>query len=130
MYEKDAFDRQCRRTHQDLLEGNQNTKFCEKCGSYMRETPAGFVCSKCGNQVKAEIVDVVRIEPRPSSAVVDVLDSSKLEYNKISAVCPRCDNREAFHSLGLVSGEHAGVRQERSMQRYTCTKCGHSWSVE
>ena len=96
----------------------------------MRETPAGFVCSKCGNQVKAEIVDIRKIDTRNGSAVVDVLDSSKLEYNKVSAVCPRCGNHEAFHSLGLVSGEHAGVRQERSMQRYTCTKCGHSWSVE
>jgi len=96
----------------------------------MRETRDGFVCSKCGFQVKTEIVDVVKIEPSQSSGVVDVLDSSKLEYRKVAEECPRCGNKEAFHSLGLVSGEHAGVRQERSMQRFTCTKCGYSWSVE
>ena len=106
-------------------------KFCEKCGAYMKETRDGLVCSKCGHQLKTEIVDVVKIAPRPSSAgVVDVLDPTKLEYRKVAKVCPRCNNKEAFHSLGLVSGEHAGVRQERSMQRFTCTKCGYSWSAE
>ena len=95
----------------------------------MRGTTGGFVCTKCGYQVKMEIVDVVKMQPESGSAV-DVLDPSKLEYRKVVQVCPRCGNEEAFHSFGLVSGEHAGVRQERSMQRYTCTKCGHSWSVE
>jgi len=104
-------------------------RFCEKCGAYMRGTTDGFVCTKCGHQVKTEIVDVVKMQPESSSAV-DVLDPSKLEYRKVVQVCPRCGNEEAVHSFGLVSGEHAGVRQERSMQRYTCTKCGHSWSVE
>ena len=105
-------------------------KFCEKCGSYMKETKDGLVCSKCGHQVKTDIVDVVKIQPAQGSGVVDVLDTSKLEYKKVAKVCPRCGNKEAFHSLGLVSGEHAGVRQERSMQRFTCTKCGYSWSAE
>jgi len=102
-------------------------KFCEKCGSYMRGTNQGLICTKCGNQVKTEIVDVVRINSKSSSSV-DVVDSSKMEYKKIAKTCPRCGNGEAFHSLGLVTGEHAGVRQERSMERFTCTKCGHSWS--
>jgi DNA-directed RNA polymerase subunit M/transcription elongation factor TFIIS len=102
-------------------------KFCEKCGSYMRGTSQGFVCSKCGHQVKTEIVDVVKINSRATSSV-DVLDPSKMEYKKVAEVCPQCGNDEAFHSLGLVTGEHAGVRQERSMERFTCTKCGHSWS--
>jgi len=102
-------------------------KFCEKCRSYMRETNAGFVCSKCGYQLKTEIVEVVKITPRPDTSV-DVVDASKLAYNKVSKVCPECGNREAFHSLGLVLGEHSGVRQERSMERFTCTKCGYSWN--
>ena len=96
----------------------------------MRGTTDGFVCTKCGHQVKTEIVDVVKIQPNLSSAV-DVLDPSKLEYKKVVQACPRCGNKEAFHSLGLVSGEACG-RQAGAvpMQRYTCTKCGHSWSTE
>ena len=38
-------------------------KFCEKCGAYMRETSQGFVCSKCGHQIKTDIVEVVKINP-------------------------------------------------------------------
>lgn len=102
-------------------------KFCEKCGSYMRGTSKGLVCSKCGHHLVAEIVDIVKIDARPNVSV-DVLDTSKLDYRKIAKVCPQCGNGEAFHSLGLITGEHAGVRQERSMERFTCTKCGYSWS--
>ena len=102
-------------------------KFCEKCRSYMRKTSSGFVCSKCGYAIEAEIVDVVNISSS-SKVSVDVLDPTKSDYKKISRVCPKCGNGEVFHTLGLVSGEHAGVRQERSMERFTCTRCGHTWS--
>ena len=37
-------------------------KFCDKCGGYMMMTKGGYVCSKCGNQMKTEIVDVVKIK--------------------------------------------------------------------
>ena len=104
-------------------------KFCDKCGGYMKETNKGFSCTKCGNLVTAAIVEVQQIEP-PQGSPVDVVDEVKKqgEYAKVSETCPQCDHTEAFHTLGLVSGEHAGVRQERSMERFTCTKCGHSWT--
>jgi len=91
-------------------------------------TKDGYVCSKCGNQMKAEIVDVVKI--KAADKPTEVLDTSKLDYMKVNEQCPLCGNNEAFHSLGFVSGEHAGVRQERAMERFTCTKCAHSWSKE
>jgi DNA-directed RNA polymerase subunit M/transcription elongation factor TFIIS len=103
-------------------------KFCDKCGGYMKMTKDGYVCSKCGNQMKAEIVDIVKI--KAADKPTEILDTSKLEYMKVNEPCPLCGNNEAFHSLGFVSGEHAGVRQERAMERFTCTKCGHSWSKE
>jgi DNA-directed RNA polymerase subunit M/transcription elongation factor TFIIS len=95
----------------------------------MTRTRDGYTCSKCGNKAPAEIVEVTRITPRADKPT-DVLDPTKLEYLKVSETCPKCGNTEAFHSLGFVSGEHAGVRQERAMERFTCTKCGHSWSKE
>ncbi|MGO9644479.1 MAG: hypothetical protein ACLPY5_07000 [Candidatus Bathyarchaeia archaeon] len=103
-------------------------KFCDKCGSYMTETYKGFSCTKCGNLVSTEIVGVQRIKPSESS--VDVVDESKKEeeYAKVTETCPQCGNPKAFHSLGLISGEHADVRQERSMERFTCTKCSYSWT--
>ncbi len=104
-------------------------KFCDKCGSYMTETSKGFSCTKCGNLIPIDIVEVKQIKQSEESPV-DVVDDSKKEkeYAKANETCPQCGNSEAFHSLGLISGEHAGVRQERSMERFTCTKCGHSWT--
>ena len=103
-------------------------KFCEACGGYMTKTRDGFICTKCGKETKTELVEVTKIAP--AGKATDVLDSSKLEYLKVAEVCPKCGNGEAFHSLGFVSGEHAGVRQERALERFTCTKCGSSWSKE
>jgi len=92
----------------------------------MKGTKDGYVCSKCGQRMESSIIDVVKIQPPDKPTVV--LDTSKLDYAKVAETCPNCGNNEAFHSLGLVSGEHAGVRQERTMERFVCTKCGHSWN--
>jgi transposase-like protein len=94
----------------------------------MKTVKDGYVCSKCGNQVKSEIVDVVNIKETDNPTVV--LDTSKLEYMKAAEKCPHCGNTEAFHSLGFISGEHAGVRQERTLEKFVCTKCGYSWNKE
>jgi DNA-directed RNA polymerase subunit M/transcription elongation factor TFIIS len=94
----------------------------------MRKGRDGYTCSKCGNKAQSEIVEVTQM--RPPDKPTDILDSSKLEYTRVAEKCPKCGNDEAFHTLGFVSGEHAGVRQERAMERFTCTKCGHSWSEE
>jgi DNA-directed RNA polymerase subunit M/transcription elongation factor TFIIS len=103
-------------------------KFCEKCGGYMKKTKEGYVCTKCGNQMQAEMAEVVKIQAPDKPAVA--VETSGPEYMKVAETCPRCGNGEAFHSLGLITGEHAGVRQERTLERFTCTKCGHSWSKE
>ena len=94
----------------------------------MKKTREGLVCSKCGYVMRTSIVDLMEIKAtdKPTS----IFDSSKLEYLKVAETCPRCGHNEAFRSLGFISGEHAGVRQERAMERLTCTKCGHSWTKE
>ena len=96
----------------------------------MKSTKSGYVCSKCGNKTEATIVDVVKIAPPENPTVVLEADPSKLDYTKVDETCPQCGNGEAFHSFGLVSGEHAGVRQERTMEKFICTKCGYTWSKE
>jgi DNA-directed RNA polymerase subunit M/transcription elongation factor TFIIS len=93
----------------------------------MHKAPGGFVCPRCGNQAHDDAIQVRRIERHDSSSV-EVVDKSEAEYVKISETCPRCGNPEAFRSLSVVAGEHAGVRQERSVERLRCTKCQHSWS--
>jgi DNA-directed RNA polymerase subunit M/transcription elongation factor TFIIS len=102
-------------------------KFCEKCGSYMQETKKGFSCTRCGNEISTEIIEVKKIEQRDSTPI-DVVDQAEQDYAKVNETCPHCGNPEAFRTTSFVSGEHAGVRQERSVERFTCTKCGHIWA--
>jgi DNA-directed RNA polymerase subunit M/transcription elongation factor TFIIS len=102
-------------------------RFCEKCGSYMRATRDGFICSKCGHIVREEEVAVTTLQPSTPSPI-DVIDKEENERPKVKETCPKCGNSEAFRITSFISGEHAGVRQERSMERFTCAKCGHSWS--
>jgi DNA-directed RNA polymerase subunit M/transcription elongation factor TFIIS len=102
-------------------------KFCEKCGSYMQAIKGGLQCTKCGNTVLAENVEVKTIE-QEDIVPIEVVDESKVERAKVIETCPKCGNPEALRMISFVSGDHAGVRQERSMERFTCTKCGHSWT--
>ena len=102
-------------------------KFCEKCGSYMKAVKGGFKCTKCGFTTATEAVEVKTIEPREAPPI-EVITATESEQAKVNETCPSCGNPEAVRSISFVSGEHAGVRQERSMERFTCTKCGHSWT--
>lgn len=102
-------------------------KFCDKCGSFMQETIKGFSCPRCGNEIMSQTVQVRRLE-RTGCRTIDIIDPSKVEYAKVKETCPRCGNPEAFRGISFVSGEHAGVRQERSVEHLKCTKCQHTWS--
>jgi ribosomal protein S27AE len=93
----------------------------------MQATKLGLQCTKCGNTVLAETVEVKTIE-QEEIAPIEVVDDSKVERAKVTETCPKCGNTEALRMISFVSGEHAGVRQERSMERFTCTRCGHSWT--
>jgi len=102
-------------------------KFCDKCGSYMQRTKDGFSCSQCGNKTVDDAVRVRRIERREPRAV-HVIDVSTPGYVKVNERCPHCGNVEVFRYASFVSGEHAGIRQERSLERLKCPKCGYAWT--
>jgi len=73
------------------------------------------------------MVEVTEIKPDEKTRINFVSDSDE-NYVKVTRTCPRCGNSEAFSRTSVSSGEHAGVRQERSIERLTCTKCRHSWT--
>lgn len=93
----------------------------------MQAIKGGLQCTKCGNTVLAENVEVKTIE-QEDIVPIEVVDESKVERAKVIETCPKCGNPEALRMISFVSGDHAGVRQERSMERFTCAKCGHSWT--
>lgn len=105
-------------------------RFCDKCGSYMRETKDGYVCRKCGNAIKAKPKTESRIANKPNHPdSVYVIDDSNHEAIRVAQVCPNCGNTEAFRSYSRISGEHAGVNLERTIEHYQCTKCQHIWAT-
>ena len=45
----------------------------------------------------------------------------------VERTCPDCGNREAYRSVNVSLGEHAGVNTDRSVEKFKCVKCGHNW---
>ena len=103
-------------------------RFCKDCGSYLRETPEGLWCPKCKRHLPSKPAVRTRSVKKTSSPAIYVVDKLKDNYVKISQSCPKCGNEEAFHWYSTISGEHAGVRRERTIEHFKCTRCSHSWS--
>ena len=101
-------------------------KFCDSCGSFMGTHSQGYLCIRCGAEVEADIIEVGR-EKRLRAEPVYEMDSSKSTSPVVSRDCSLCDSKEAYRTVRATQGEHAGVKQDRSVERYTCVECGHSW---
>ncbi len=96
----------------------------------MTSTKEGYVCPKCGvSKLVKPGVQMVREKERNKSSIY-VLGESTTDHSKMSRRCPSCGNKEAFYWFSGVAGEHAGIRQERTIQHFKCTKCGYSWTAE
>jgi DNA-directed RNA polymerase subunit M/transcription elongation factor TFIIS len=101
-------------------------RFCDSCGSFMGTTAQGYLCPKCGAEVEADTREVNR-ERRPRVEPVYEMKGSKTTSPTVNRDCPRCDSKKAYRTVLATQGEHAGVKQDRSVERYTCVECGHSW---
>ncbi|MBD3171818.1 hypothetical protein GF326_05045 [Candidatus Bathyarchaeota archaeon] len=102
-------------------------EFCEKCNSLMKITPDGLVCPKCGFS-KLNDMDIISIS-RPDEAEPEPIYSGgkKEDSLKVQRTCPKCGHPEAYQTITVSIGEHAGVKNDRSIRRYKCTKCFHVW---
>lgn len=103
-------------------------RFCDDCGSRLRETKEGLWCPKCRKVITAKLrVEARAIEKRDSSAIF-VANKSEDSHAEVSRTCPKCGNVKAYRWLSTISGEHAGIRRERTVEHFKCTKCSHSWT--
>jgi DNA-directed RNA polymerase subunit M/transcription elongation factor TFIIS len=102
-------------------------KFCQSCGSFMMTTPYGYLCQNCGAEVETDTI-VVKRERRSQAEPVYFKDSSKTTNPIVNQSCPRCDSTKAYRMILTTQGEHAGVKQDRSVEKYTCVGCGHTWT--
>lgn len=104
--------------------------FCDKCGSYMKETAKGLLCPRCGRLLpsKTKTKPTPEITENKRNSSIYVVDENKEQLAKIAQSCPKCGYKEAFHWVSNISGEHAGVRRERTVEHFRCAKCSHSWT--
>jgi DNA-directed RNA polymerase subunit M/transcription elongation factor TFIIS len=101
-------------------------RFCDSCGTFMETTTQGYLCPKCGAEEEAETIEVKR-ERRPRAEPVYEMRGSNPTSPAVNRDCPLCDSKEAYRTVLTTQGEHAGVKQDRSVEKYTCVECGHSW---
>ena len=104
-------------------------RFCENCGTYLRETKEGLWCPKCKKLIRSKPRAEVRSVKKKDSGTIYVVAKSEESYAKVSRTCPKCGNQEAFHWLSTISGEHAGIGRERTVEHFKCAKCAYSWST-
>ena len=102
-------------------------RFCNRCGSYMELTPRGFLCPQCGNEQSADVIEVNKTRESDLEPVY-VVRVSRNDSARVNQICPMCGNNEAYRRVSLSLGEHAGVKQERTVEHFKCTKCSHSWT--
>ena len=101
-------------------------RFCDSCGTFMGTTSMGYLCPKCGAELETDTIEVMR-ERKTQPESVYVMYGSNMTRPIVNRECPRCDSKEAYRTVLATQGEHAGVKQDRSVERYTCVDCGHSW---
>ncbi len=100
-------------------------EFCDRCGSFMRQSHSGYECPRCGWTKK---VEMILVKAGGDTEVEPVYVMSGVENAiRVNRRCPMCGNNEAFHNIMVSLGEHAGVNNDRSVDRYKCTRCGHTW---
>ena len=95
----------------------------------MERTKEGFRCSRCGYLLEEETAPRKdSFSKRKPLDQVIILESGQDSYVKVLRECPKCGNEEAFRWFSGIDGEHAGVRRERTVEHFRCTKCHHSWA--
>lgn len=85
---------------------------CPKCKKVSHTKPA----AQATNQKKGQ-PDYLYISEKKGEGSV-----------KVQRECPQCRNTEAFHWVSGISGEHAGIGRERTVDHYRCTKCSFTWA--
>jgi len=103
-------------------------EFCDNRGSYMKLTAEGYRCPRCGKLTRSKSEVREKRVKKSESGGIYVIDKPLSDYARISQVCPKCGNKEAFYWVSSISGEHAGIRRERTVEHFKCTKCSYSWS--
>ena len=92
----------------------------------MKQTSRGYECPNCGHVDAVDIIEV-KMPERDHVDPVYVIEES-VDLPRVQRNCSKCGHNEAYQNVLTTQGEHAGVKQDRSLVKYTCTNCGHVWN--
>ena len=101
-------------------------RFCTDCGSIMINDREGLVCPRCGKRLSKPIIVEKKKNDEADKIVSLIVEEA--DGLKVNRTCPNCGHNEAYRTLSASSGEHAGVKQDRSIDIYRCSKCAHVWT--
>jgi len=102
-------------------------EFCDRCGSFMQMGLKGYECPRCGWEKRAAVIEM-KSGPENEAEPVYVMSGTDSAL-VVQRACPNCGNLEAYKTITVALGEHAGVATDRSVEKYRCAKCGHTWVV-
>jgi DNA-directed RNA polymerase subunit M/transcription elongation factor TFIIS len=102
-------------------------KFCEICRAFLPASSEGLICPKCGHVVETDVIEIRRNGKGAAEPVI-VMDSPERDASPVNQTCPSCGHAEAYRTVLTTQGEHAGVKQDRSVERFRCAECGHTWT--
>ena len=102
-------------------------RFCDRCGAFLQASSEGLIkCPKCGHVAEADVIQMKRNGKEVVDPVYVVGRPGKNDL-PVNQTCPSCGHTEAYRTVLTTQGEHAGVKQDRSVERYRCAECGHTW---
>jgi DNA-directed RNA polymerase subunit M/transcription elongation factor TFIIS len=104
-------------------------RFCDRCGTHLREKSGELWCPKCKTRVLLKPGAEIRAATKDRPSGIYVVNRSEDSYATVSVNCPACGNEEAYHWYSSIAGEHAGIRRERTIEHFKCTRCAHAWST-
>lgn len=101
-------------------------RFCADCGSIMVNDHEGLACPRCGKRLNfSGVFERGKNEGTEKIAGLIVEKADGLKANRL---CPNCGYNEAYRMRSASFGEHAGVKHERSIEIYRCSKCAYVWT--
>jgi DNA-directed RNA polymerase subunit M/transcription elongation factor TFIIS len=87
-----------------------------------------YVCLKCKKFVPIKAIDKIEKTANSELEPIYVIEDSMKDVSEVSRTCPRCETNQALRWLLTFSGEHAGIKQERTVEHYKCLKCKYTWT--
>ena len=77
-------------------------EFCDRCGSFMKQSLSGYECPRCGWIRREEVIEV-KTGPEHEAEPVYVMSGIESAII-VERACSECGNREAYRNVNVSLG--------------------------